>query len=288
MYPHSSNIRRTSWSIKIVDHSDVVGASPVGACSNYIFICDLTPDFNELDEGNCKPRRESFKFWDLVWLILEVWRYSVLLGFVCYIVSTLWVLVGSLHAFIHAKWRLFCSGLDRLIRLAVEIHFIMPLQSRSMASENKNLFVIKHWNKWDPVGAVITNIHLKFTLTHWPPRAMAVISVNTLRPRQNGRNFADDIFKCIFLNENIWIPIKISLKFVPKSSINNIPALIQIMAWRRPGDKPLSEPLMVNLPTHICVTRPQWVNSSPLDKMTAISQTIYSDAFWWLKKMVFD
>ena len=56
----------------------------------------------------------------------------------------------------------------------------------------------------------------------------------------------------IFVNENIWIPIKISLKFVPKGSINNIPALVQIMAWRRPGDKPLSEPMMVNLP----VTKP--------------------------------
>ena len=82
---------------------------------------------------------------------------------------------------------------------------------------------------------------------------------NTLRPRQNGHHFADDIFKCIFLNENVWIPINISLKFVPKGQINNIPALVQIMAWRRPGDKPLSEPMMVSLPTHICVTRPQWV-----------------------------
>ena len=32
------------------------------------------------------------------------------------------------------------------------------------------------------------------------------------------------------------------------------------MAWRRSGDKPLSEPMMVSLLTHICVTRPQWVN----------------------------
>ena len=82
---------------------------------------------------------------------------------------------------------------------------------------------------------------------------------STLRPRQNGRHFADDIFKCFFLNENVWIPIKTSLKFVPKGPINNIPALVQIMAWRRPGDKPLSEPMMFRLPTHICVTRPQWV-----------------------------
>ena len=80
--------------------------------------------------------------------------------------------------------------------------------------------------------------------------------INTLRLRQNGRHFADDIFKCIFLNENVWITVKISLKFVPKAAINNIPALVQIMAWRRSGDKPLSEPMMVGLPTHICVTRP--------------------------------
>ena len=83
--------------------------------------------------------------------------------------------------------------------------------------------------------------------------------VNTLRPRQNGRHFADAIFKCIFLKEVVSISIEISLKFVPKGPINNIPALVQIMARRRPGDKPLSEPMMVNLPTHICVTRPQWV-----------------------------
>ena len=69
----------------------------------------------------------------------------------------------------------------------------------------------------------------------------------------NGHHFADDIFKCIFLNENVWNQIKISLKFVPKGPINNVPAMVQIMAWRRPGDKPLSEPKVVSLPTHICV-----------------------------------
>ena len=84
--------------------------------------------------------------------------------------------------------------------------------------------------------------------------------VNSLRPIQNGRQFPDDIFECIFLTENVIISIKISLKFVPKGSINNIPTLVQIMAWRRPGDKPLSEPMTVRLSTHICVTRPQWVN----------------------------
>ena len=50
--------------------------------------------------------------------------------------------------------------------------------------------------------------------------------LNTLRLRQNGRHFADDIFKCIFLNENVRILIKISLKFVPKDPIINIPAMV--------------------------------------------------------------
>ena len=106
--------------------------------------------------------------------------------------------------------------------------------------------------------------------------------VNTLRPRQNGHHFADDIFKCIFLNENAWISIKISLKFILQGPINNIPALVQIMAWRRPGDKPLSGPMMVRLPTHICVTRPQWVNQHcghwcPGSKASGIQQLQ-----WWV------
>ena len=83
--------------------------------------------------------------------------------------------------------------------------------------------------------------------------------INTLKPRKNGHHFADDVFKCIFLNENVWILLQISLKFVPNGPINNISSLAQIMAWRRPGDKPLSEPMMVSLLTHICVARPQWV-----------------------------
>ena len=53
-----------------------------------------------------------------------------------------------------------------------------------------------------------------------------------MRPRQNGRHFPDDMFKCIFLYENVLISIKISLKFVPKGPINNIPALVQMMACR--------------------------------------------------------
>ena len=70
--------------------------------------------------------------------------------------------------------------------------------------------------------------------------------VITLRQRQNGRHFADNIFKYIFFNENLWISIEISQKFVPTCPINNILALVQIMAWHQSGDKPLSETMMVS------------------------------------------
>ena len=94
-----------------------------------------------------------------------------------------------------------------------------------------------------------------------PFHEVKYMELNTLRPRQNGRHFADNIFKWIFLTESVWISINISLKFVPIVQINNIPALVQIMAWRRPGDKPLSEPMMLSWLTQKCVTRPQWVNT---------------------------
>ena len=84
---------------------------------------------------------------------------------------------------------------------------------------------------------------------------------NAWRPRQNYRHLADDIFKCIFLNENVWILNKVSLKLVPKCPIDNIPSLVQIIAWCRLGNKPLSEPMMVILPTQIGVTRHYWVKA---------------------------
>ena len=104
-----------------------------------------------------------------------------------------------------------------------------------------------HWQAVPRVKGIQYNLSIMHT-----------VAVNTLRPRQNGRRFPH-MFKCIFLNKNVWISLKISLKFVPKVRINNLPALVQITAWCRPGDKPLSEPMMVSLLTHICVTRPQWV-----------------------------
>ena len=88
---------------------------------------------------------------------------------------------------------------------------------------------------------------------------MSPYDINTLRPRQNGPHFPEDIFKCISLNEKVWISINISMKFVSKGQINNILGLVHIMACCLVGTKQLSEPMTVRLPMHICITWPQWV-----------------------------
>ena len=82
--------------------------------------------------------------------------------------------------------------------------------------------------------------------------------LNSSPPGQNGRLFAENIFRCIFMNEKFYILIKISLKFVPKGPIDNNPALVQIMAWRRIGDKPLSEQILTRFTD--AYTRGRWVN----------------------------
>ena len=77
--------------------------------------------------------------------------------------------------------------------------------------------------------------------------------------RRNRRDFAEDLFKWIFLDENVLISIEISLKFITKGPINNIPALVDVLAWHR-LDGALSEPMMPIL-THIFATLPQRVAS---------------------------
>ena len=104
----------------------------------------------------------------------------------------------------------------------------------------------------------------------WAYRHGRTTAINTSRAIRSRRHFADDSFKCIFLNDNVLISIKISLKFIPMGPINNIPVLVQIMALHQSGDKPLSEPKIILL-TQICVTRPQWVNT----RTAAISCKIF-------------
>ena len=182
-----------------------------------------------------------------------------IISFMDYIIC-MWCCIGISMA--HRGWFTNCS-ICRL-HLCTQRRQI-PMDSKqpttSLITEHRNtagpiyregLIDIKAWihnHTYCIVWRVIPHSCPDFDdgLTHWGRDKMAAF-------------FPDDILKWILLNENIWILLRISLKFVPKVQIDNIPALVQIMAWRRPGDKPLSEPMMVNLLTHICVTRPQWVN----------------------------
>ena len=90
------------------------------------------------------------------------------------------------------------------------------------------------------------------TATEWK-------SLITMGPRQIAAIFRHH-FQMHFLNENVSISNTILMKYVPYGVIDNDLSLVQIMTWRRTGDKPLSEPMMVKLPTHICVSRCQWVS----------------------------
>ena len=74
--------------------------------------------------------------------------------------------------------------------------------------------------------------------------AIIQLQVNSSPSGQNGHHFADGIFRCICVTEKFWIFIKISLNFVPEGLIDSNQALVEIMAWRRIGDKPLSEPML--------------------------------------------
>ena len=72
------------------------------------------------------------------------------------------------------------------------------------------------------------------------------VTLNPSPPEQNGHHFTDDIFKYIFIDEECHILIRISLKFVPKCSIDNKSALVQAMAWCQTDNKPLPEPMLTH------------------------------------------
>ena len=86
--------------------------------------------------------------------------------------------------------------------------------------------------------------HRYFRLQFGPIIRFQHIAVNSSPPGQNGRHFTDDNFRCVFVNEKFYIFNKIALKFVLRGPIDNNPALAEIMAWRRIGDKPLSQPML--------------------------------------------
>ena len=123
-----------------------------------------------------------------------------------------------------------------------------------MAANNMSENLIQHVTAG---GAHFANIVVKyFNVCEYPQLAgnqsrdfehtISAVTINILThlpPGQNDRHFAD-IFQCLSLNKRVWISLKISLKFVPNVRVNNIRILVQTMAWRQPGDKPSSEPIL--------------------------------------------
>ena len=98
-------------------------------------------------------------------------------------------------------------------------------------------------------------------------------SLNLSPLGQNGRHFTDDIYRWICFTENIFILIKISLKFVPKGPVDNNPALVQIMACHQIGDKPLSESMLTHFTSGS--TRERWVNDLPSNTMFCCLPSIF-------------
>ena len=87
-----------------------------------------------------------------------------------------------------------------------------------------------------------------YNANHWKMYALDLVFINSsLKSSPAGQNegyFADDIFKCIFMDEQFCISIRISLKVGPKGHIDNKSALVQIKAWCWIRDKPLPEPML--------------------------------------------
>ena len=88
------------------------------------------------------------------------------------------------------------------------------------------------------------------------------------------------IFRTTFSNAFSWMKM---YKFCFRLSlfpINNISALVQIMAWRRPGDELLSEPMMVSLLMHICVTPPQWFRALSPNHTSLYTQVLQASSIF--------
>ena len=109
---------------------------------------------------------------------------------------------------------------------------------------------ISHWQNTQLALTRMFFITIKFTSTENFQNDLTLIelsnvklfnAIKTLRLRQNGCHFSDNIFKCNFFNENVFTSIGISLMFVPQVPVDNNIALVQIMAWHWTGDKPLSD-----------------------------------------------
>ena len=136
------------------------------------------------------------------------------------------------HVYIHWHILKLSQNICKVLKCLFSISNMFCIPSHAPISDLMGCSF--HRNHSGVTGSNMWNVwiyHTLSSLTHPPPDKMAAI-------------LADDIFNCIFLNENDRILTQISLKYVPRSPIDNKSSLVQVMAWRRTGDKPLPEPMM--------------------------------------------
>ena len=180
----------------------------------------------------------------LHWLELLLWAWWAYTGPYDYDVCVMevqWISTSNSDVMIRV-------GSTRAFRKHISVHFVdvycnMLMQHTADCRSNWDVILCWVRRPGHPVDSTLLGGMVgDLLLTHW------------------GRDRMATIFQTTISNTFSWISIKISLKSVTKCPINNIPTLFQIMAGPQPGDKPLSEAMVVSFLTHICVIRPQWVN----------------------------
>ena len=108
-------------------------------------------------------------------------------------------------------------------------------------------------------------------------RLLSSTPINSSLPGQYGRRFADDLFRGNFVNERFCNLILISLKFIPMGTIDNKAALVQVMAWRWIGNKPLPEPMLTQFTDVLINRRPITVRAAPVGLLLTLIYSDFSD-----------
>ena len=202
------------------------------------------------DQGKfvCLIRSKVKFFISQISMFLWSWWISMMLGYS-------WCALMTLHNHDHYSDVIMSTMLSQITSLTIVYSTVYLGADERKHQSSALLAFVQGIHRW-PV-----NSPHKWPVTWkmFPFDDVIMMVVDALRPMGATPSAAT---QRIFFNWKFFILIQISLKYVPKGPINNNPALVQIMAWHRPGAKPLSEPMMVRLPMHICIPLHHWVKQT--------------------------
>ena len=192
----------------------------------------------------CAPPNVEVQY--IVWTDLQNF-YSYERSFYCYDLFYCLVYICWMNLYCVVLFALILNALWKKLEWTFEIFHHISLRHYLINWQAYIIMMIADALAPNKCQA-ISNHHadsIVILVSYEPYYVTHVLCFNTLRPRRNGRHFADNILKCIFVNKTFWILNKISLKYVPQGLINNKAALVQIMDWRLTGNKPLFEPMLI-------------------------------------------